>query len=124
VKNLMTVRIVRWCVIVLLACAGAIAAPRETFAADTAAAPLRWAADDQGGAPYVFKDPAHPDQVIGFEVDLIDAIAAQLHRTPLFVQNQYDGLIAGLPRGDYDVVINGIEITDEHKDAVLFSIPY
>jgi polar amino acid transport system substrate-binding protein len=88
------------------------------------AADLRWAADSEGGAPYVFQDPKDPTKIVGFEVDIANALAKQMHRNAVFVQNQYDGLIPGLGRGNYDVAINGLEITDEHKAAIDFTIPY
>ena len=85
---------------------------------------LRWAADAEGGAPYVFRDPRNPSRMIGFEVDLMDEIAAKLGMKGQFVQNQWDSLIPGLKRGDYDVAVNGIEITEDRKREVLFSDPY
>src|SRR4029453_15465496 len=36
--------------------------------------PLLWGADAEGGAPYEFQDPRDPSRIIGFEVDIIDAI--------------------------------------------------
>jgi His/Glu/Gln/Arg/opine family amino acid ABC transporter permease subunit len=85
---------------------------------------LRWAADAESGAPFVFQDPRSPTTLIGFEVDIINAIAKEIGYDTKFVQNQWDGLIPGIDRGDYDIAINGLEITPEHKQAVNFSIPY
>ena len=85
---------------------------------------LRWAADSESGAPYVFEDESKQGVQIGFEVDIIKEICRMLDYQPAFFQNQWDGLIPGLDRNDYDVAINGIEITDERKDKILFSIPY
>src|SRR5262245_39591171 len=85
---------------------------------------LRWAADTSSGAPYVFQDPTDPTKLVGFEVDLIDALAAELGMTTKFVQNQWDGLIPGLNRGEYDLAINGIEITPDRSQEVAFSEPY
>src|SRR5215469_1490253 len=85
---------------------------------------LVWAADAEGGAPYTFPDPRNPAHIIGFEVDLAAALAARLGRTARFVQNQWDGLVPGLERGEYDVVINGLEITPERAEKINFSIPY
>ncbi len=85
---------------------------------------LRYAADAESGAPYVFQNPADPSQLIGFEVEIINAVCDRIGYEPVFVQNQWDGLIAGLDREDYDVVINGLEITDDRKQVVNFSIPY
>jgi polar amino acid transport system substrate-binding protein len=85
---------------------------------------LVWAADAEGGAPYTFPDPRNPAHIIGFEVDLANALAARMGRTARFVQNQWDGLVPGLERGEYDVVINGLEITAERAQRVSFSMPY
>jgi polar amino acid transport system substrate-binding protein len=85
---------------------------------------LRWAADAESGAPYVYTDPENPESIIGFEKDIIEALAKHLKREPIFVQNSWDGLVPGLERGSYDVAINGIEITDERRGNVLFSTPY
>lgn len=85
---------------------------------------LRWAADAESGAPYVFQDPRIPTKLIGFEVDIIDAISKELGIENKHFQNQWDGLIPGLKRNDYDLAINGLEITEDRKKVVAFSIPY
>lgn len=85
---------------------------------------LRWGGDAEGGAPYLLPDPKNPRRIIGFEIDLMDALGKQLKRKSVFVQNQWDGLIPGLQRGSYDLAVNGIEITDDRKEQVNFSIPY
>lgn len=85
---------------------------------------LKWAADAEGNAPYIFQDPNVPDKLIGFEIDIASALAFELGLKERFVQNQWDGLIPGLYRGDYDIAMNGLEITDERKNAVNFSKPY
>jgi polar amino acid transport system substrate-binding protein len=85
---------------------------------------LRWAADTESGAPYVFQDPRLPVNLIGFEVDIVNAIAEELDMETEFVQNQWDGLIPGLYRNDYDIAINGLEITEDRKLEVNFSVPY
>src|SRR5213593_3025105 len=85
---------------------------------------LVWAADAEGGAPYTFPDPKDPAHIIGFEVDLANALAARMGQRSRFVQNQWDGLVPGLERGEYDVVINGLEITAERAEKINFSNPY
>src|SRR5262250_2962747 len=85
---------------------------------------LVWAADAEGGAPYSFPDPRNPTRIIGFEVDLADALATRMGRKARFVQNQWDGLVPGLERGEYDFVINGLEITAERAEKINFSNPY
>src|SRR6266536_1000246 len=57
---------------------------------------LSWGGDAEGGAPFQFQDPREPSRIIGFEVDIADAIGRVLGRPVQFVQNQWDGLIPGL----------------------------
>src|SRR3989338_8628021 len=85
---------------------------------------LRWGADSEGGAPYIFQDPTNPTRTIGFEVDLVEAIAQEMNKKAEFVQNQWDSLIPGLNRKNYDIVVNGLEITEDRKAEILFSAPY
>ena len=103
-----------WCLL-LCFCATAWAAEPAT---------LRWGGDAEGGAPYQMPNPKNPREIIGFEVDLMNALAARLQRKAVFVQNQWDGLIPGLQRGNYEIVVSGIEITADRQQQVNFSLPY
>jgi polar amino acid transport system substrate-binding protein len=85
---------------------------------------LRWGADSQGGAPYVFQDPMDPNHLVGFEVDFSAALAAKLGVKARPVQGSWDNLFDLLARGDFDVVINGIEIAEEKKRVCELSRPY
>ena len=98
----------------------ALLAPLPLAAQET----LRWGADATSGAPYVFADPTAPSRIIGYEKEIIEAVARHMGRRAQFVQNDWDGLIPGLDRDLYDVAIDGIEITPEHRQAVDFSTPY
>ncbi|MCM0606155.1 MAG: ABC transporter permease subunit [Xanthomonadaceae bacterium] len=62
--------------------------------------------------------------MIGFEVDIMTAIGKKIDHPMMHVQNGWDNLIPGLQRGDYDLAINGIEITDDRREQVLFTVPY
>ena len=85
---------------------------------------LTFGADAKSDAPYAFADPADDTKLIGFEKEIIDAVAKRMGRTARLVQNDWDALIPGLHRGLYDIVMNGLEITPEHEQAVDFSIAY
>lgn len=85
---------------------------------------LRWGGDSEGGFPYMFPDPQDPKKLIGFEVDIVNALAKEMGRTPVYVNNAWDNLIPGLDRNLYDIAINGLEVTPEHEGEVNFSIPY
>ena len=86
--------------------------------------PLIWAADAEGGAPYVYKDPQDPQRNIGFEVDLAKALARELGRPIQFKQYQFHSLVSGLQRGDFDLAMNGLEVTPDRRAKLLFSHPY
>jgi polar amino acid transport system substrate-binding protein len=83
---------------------------------------LRWAAATDSNAPYAFYGPGN--KLTGFEYEVIQAIAREMGREPVFVPNDWDGLIPGLGRGLYDCVICGIEITPDKAQEVLFTNPY
>lgn len=86
--------------------------------------PLVWASDAEGGAPYIFKDPQNPGQNIGFEVDLIAALARELGRPITFKQYEFKNLFSGLERNDFDFAMDGLEVTPDRKQKVRFSRPY
>lgn len=85
---------------------------------------LRWGGDLQGGEPYVFDDPEQPGHLIGFEVELADAIAREMGVTAEFTQNDWSSLVPSLERGSFDVAMNGLEVTPARADTVLFTRPY
>lgn len=93
-------------------------------AAQGSAPPLRWGADAEGGAPYIFKDPKDPDATVGFEVDLAKALERELGRAIVFTQYQFDNLLPGLDRRDFDFAMNGIEVTPDRQEKVRFGRPY
>lgn len=85
---------------------------------------LRWGADAEGGAPYVYPDPQKPEQLIGFENDLAEALAAKLGVKAKMVQNQWDQLIPALERGNFDIILNGLELTAANQRRITMSQPY
>src|SRR5438045_9070538 len=85
---------------------------------------LLWGADAEGGAPYVYPDPQKPEQLIGFEYELADALAAKLGVKARMVQNQWDQLIPALQRGNFDIILNGLELTPENQQRIAMSRPY
>ena len=84
--------------------------------------PLIWAADEEGGAPYVFRDGKL--EQVGFELDIINALANELKRPIEFKQYAFDSLVPGLLKGDFDFAMNGLEINEERQQKIRFSKPY
>ena len=85
---------------------------------------VRWAGDLQGGEPYVFRDPRDPSTLVGFEVDLMAALAPRLGVRERFVQNDWSNLVPSLERGDFDLIVNGLEDTQALRGRILLSRPY
>jgi polar amino acid transport system substrate-binding protein len=85
---------------------------------------ILYGTDAEGGAPYVYPDPEHPEKLVGFEYELADAIAAKLGVKAKLVQNQWDQLIPALGRGNFDIILSGLEISEEHQRQVAMSLPY
>src|ERR1043165_9850216 len=85
---------------------------------------LTWGADLQGGEPYLYEDPAHPNHIIGFEVDIANELAKRLGVKAKFVQYNWSNLVPSLERGDFDIAMNGREATGERKERILMSEPY
>jgi polar amino acid transport system substrate-binding protein len=85
---------------------------------------LRWAGDLQGGEPYVYRDPANPSKLDGFEVDIAEGLAKRLGVRQRFVQNDWSTLIPSLSRGDFDMAMNGIEDTPALRAQALVTRPY
>src|SRR6266436_2347715 len=94
------------------------------FASAQAQQTLRWGADPSGGAPYVFNDPNHPDQYIGYEKEMVDALAVAMGRKPEFVASEWETLVSSLQRGSFDVIVNGLEPTGDRARQIQFSKPY
>jgi polar amino acid transport system substrate-binding protein len=89
-----------------------------------AQAVLRWGADPSGGAPYVYSDPAHPDKYVGYELEMVEALAAAMNRRPALVATDWETIVTSLERGEFDVIVNGLEPTEDRARVILFSKPY
>lgn len=89
---------------------------------------LRWAADAESGVPNVFFDPLDPNKITGFEYDIAQAIAQNLGKQLKFFANDWEMLVPGLQRGQYDILLNAIECRTWNlfagKAKVLLSNPY
>src|SRR5689334_6066856 len=85
---------------------------------------LRWGADPSGGAPYVYTDPGHPERYIGYEKEMVDALAAAMGRQAEFVPSDWETLVSALQRNSFDVIVNGLEPTGDRAQQIAFSNPY
>lgn len=103
-----------------------LSAPARADALDDirARGTLRWGADQEGGGPYVYPDPANPGRLIGFEVDLMAALAERLGVRAEFKQCEWDNLPDLLRTGGIDLICNGYELTAPRVRSMRPTIPY
>lgn len=73
-------------------------------------------------SPWTYHD--EDDKLVGYDVEVAQLIANKLGVKVTFVEGEWDGLFAGLDAGRYDLVINGVEVTDERREKYDFSQPY
>jgi polar amino acid transport system substrate-binding protein len=85
---------------------------------------LRWGGDLQGGEPYVFEDEHQPGVLKGFEVEIAEGLARELGVRAKFAQNDWSSLVPALERGDFDIILNGLEDTPERRERIRLSAPY
>lgn len=79
-------------------------------------------ASDATWPPMEFVDES--GKIVGFDIDLLDAIA-KAGEFEVEVQNTaWDGIFAGLANGDYDAVLSSVTITEERRRTMDFSTPY
>lgn len=72
--------------------------------------------------PWSFHDES--DTLVGYDVEVSRAIAEKLGVEPEYVESDWDSLFAGLDAGRYDLVCNGVEVTEERAKTYYFTTPY
>ena len=110
---------------------GAAASGAASSAASTGAADQLTAIQTNGklvvaleGAwqPWSYHDES--DTLVGYDVEVSRAIAEKLGVEPEYVESDWDSLFAGLDAGRFDIVCNGVEVTDERSKPYDFTTPY
>ena len=77
---------------------------------------------DAGFAPMGFKD--ENGEFVGFDIDLAKEVASRLGLTIEFQPINWDLKEMELKNGNIDMIWNGLPITAERKENMLFSDPY
>lgn len=73
-------------------------------------------------APFVFKDAS--GQVVGFDIDLMTAMAQVGNFEVTYIDAPFEALLAGVESGELDAAISAITLTDERATRVRFSDVY
>jgi polar amino acid transport system substrate-binding protein len=90
------------------------------------------AQDLQGRVLSVGSDTTYPPfefindagEVVGFDVDILNAICAEINCVAEFQTTAWDGIFPALASGEFDMVASGVSITPERDEIVDFSDPY
>ncbi|WP_165820050.1 transporter substrate-binding domain-containing protein [Microvirga sp. KLBC 81] len=73
--------------------------------------------------PFNFIDPTS-NELQGFEIDLLKSLCDVMQTQCELVQREWDGIIKGLIRGEYDAIMSSLEITERRQKRIAFSDPY
>lgn len=73
-------------------------------------------------APWTYHNEA--DELVGYDVEIAQKIAEKLGVSVNFVEGEWDGLLAGLDDGRYDIMVNGVGIAPDREEKYNFSTPY
>ena len=99
----------------------ALIAVGSTLALTAQAADLKVAIDPTY-EPFTYKTA--DGKPTGFDVDIANAICAEMKRNCVFVEQVWDSMIPGLQARKYDVVVSSLSITEERKRVIDFSDRY
>lgn len=97
----------------------------EAPAAAPAAAPatrIYTVGTDAAYAPFEFQN--EKGDIVGFDIDLLSAVAAKAGIELKFVNTPWEGIFNALAQGDRDLLVSSITITDERRQTMDFTDPY
>jgi polar amino acid transport system substrate-binding protein len=77
---------------------------------------------DETFAPMGFKDDS--GEYVGFDIDLANEVASRLELDIEFQPIDWDSKVMELDNGNIDMIWNGLTITEERQEEMLFSDPY
>ncbi len=76
-------------------------------------------ASDTGNPPGEFFT-GNPKRLTGFDIDLMSAIGAKMHRTVTFVSRPFKTIISAVSNGDFDIGLSSITDTTAREKTVDF----
>jgi polar amino acid transport system substrate-binding protein len=105
--------------------AGMLAGAVLTLAAGSAFAdePMKLKIGTEGAYP-PFNSIAADGSLIGFDIDIANALCAQMKAQCEIVTQDWDGMIPALQAGKFDAIIASMSITEERKKQISFTNKY
>lgn len=80
-------------------------------------------ATDNGYVPFEFIDE-ETGELVGFDIDLMNALAEEAGIEIEYETLEFDGIVAGISSGRFDIAIAGMTITKERQESIDFTQPY
>ena len=105
-----------------LAACGKQEAPAPAAGASAAATRVYSVGTDAAYAP--FESQNEKGEIVGFDIDIVRAVAAKAGLEVKFVNTPWEGIFNALKQGDRDLLVSSITITDERKQSMDFTAPY
>lgn len=112
-----------WVLAMLVLCADGCASRTEETLARVQREGLLRVGTDATYPPFETISTAN-GEVVGFDADLMRAVAGEIGVKVEFLVVPFDGILAALSAGKYDAVISAMTITPDRARQVLFSEPY
>jgi polar amino acid transport system substrate-binding protein len=106
----------------LVACSKQEGPPAASSAAAAASTRVYVVGTDAAYAP--FESQNEKGEIVGFDIDVVNAVAQKAKLTVKFVNTPWEGIFNALNQGDRDMLVSSITITDERKQTMDFSEPY
>lgn len=74
-------------------------------------------------SPFTYHDEK-TDELVGFDVEVATEVAKKLGVEPEFKEVNFDGGLTGVAQGTFDMMANGVDVTDERSQSYDFTEPY
>ncbi len=97
-------------------------AASESAAAPATPAKVYVVGTDAAYAP--FESQNEKGEIVGFDIEVVSAIAAKAGVQVKFVNTPWEGIFNAVAQGDRDLLVSAITITDERKQTMDFTAPY
>jgi len=110
----------------LVGCASGTAAPSSSAPADEfgLVTPGTLTVATEGTyRPFTYHEDGS-GELVGYDVEIIEAVADKLGLEVVFEETQWDAIFAGLDAGRFDLIANQVSINPEREEKYLFSTPY
>ena len=74
-------------------------------------------------SPFTYHDEA-TNELVGFDVEVAKEIAKRIGVTAEFAEGDFDGGLTGVAQGTFDMMANGVDVTDDRRQTFDFTDAY